>query len=171
MVLYNSLSSRFRGVNANGRQQGGYTILAAIFAIAILAAGVSEVGQSISQSVRRDNEQQLLMIGLSYARAIDSYRGHATGKQITNPRTLDDLLHDRRFIGVVRHLRRPYGDPVSGGAAFGLMRDGSGNIEGVYSTSSEMPFRSTAADLGLVKLPAAQRYSEWKFRPISNLPE
>ena len=40
-----------------------------------------------------------------------------------------------------------------------------GGVMGVYSASDGEPLRSVGTELGSVTLPAARKYSEWKFTP------
>ena len=79
------------------------------------------------------------------------------------PLRLNDLLADTRMVGTVRYLRKLYADPLDPARPWGLVLDGTGRVQGIYSQSVEAPLRVEALDLGSATLPAAQRYSDWKF--------
>ena len=82
---------------------------------------------------------------------------------------MDDLKQlelDSRFVGVVRHLRQLYPDPLQPDVPWALVRNAAGGITGVYSTSTLRPFlQTTPADpLGDgAPIANAQHYSDWKF--------
>lgn len=97
-----------------------------------------------------------------YAQAIQAYRDNSPGlKQF--PARLHLLLLDSRHVGVARHLRTLYADPVNQGQPWGLILDSEGRIAGVFSRSEEEPLAQTAQNLGSVVLTPARRYSDWKF--------
>ena len=63
------------------------------------------------------------------------------------PATPEALLRDPRHPGIVRHLRRDYVDPMSGGARLMLVRDQRGLVIGVHSASKLKPVRQIAREL------------------------
>lgn len=143
----------------------GFTYVWVLAAVAVLSVGLAAVGVSWSERSRREREQELLRIGRLYAEAIASYYLASPGAAKQYPPSLDALALDTRFVGTLRHLRKVYPDPLAPAQAWGLVLDGQGNIRGVYSTSAGTPLRREPLELGRVKLPSAERYSDWKFSP------
>ena len=145
------------------RTDAGYTLVATLILLALTSLGLSVVGPIWSQSAQREREQELLRIGSLYAQAIASYRDASPGRPKQFPDKLDALLLDVRFVGVMRHLRKGYPDPVNPGMPWGTVLDGEGRVTGVYSLSDQAPIAQGALVIGDLALPAAKRYSEWKF--------
>jgi len=144
-------------------RQRGFTLIAVMMALALLALTTQRVVFVLSQQSQRDREARLLLVGQAFVRAIGSYYETSPGSFKTFPSELAELVEDRRFLGIMRHLREVYEDPVVGEATWQVLRRADGRIEGVCSTSDESPIRSAGVDLGEVQLPAAARYSDWKF--------
>lgn len=143
--------------------QAGFTYVWLLAAIAILSTGLAAIGPSWSDQVRREREQDLLRVGALYAKAIAAYRVASPGSQKMYPLTLDDLLMDSRMVGTVRHLRKLYPDPLDPERAWGLVLGPDGRVRGVFSQSTDAPLRTEALELASASLPAARRYSDWKF--------
>lgn len=143
----------------------GYTYVWVLAALAILSIGLAEAGPILSEQGRREREQELLRIGALYAKAIASYHAVAPGSLKTYPPSLESLLVDSRFIGTYRHLRKLYADPIDPGKPWGLITAPDGGVRGVYSQSDGVPFVQTEIELGVVTLPMARSYAEWKFAP------
>ena len=145
--------------------QSGFAFVLVLFTLAALSIGLAVVGPAWSEQARREREQDLLRVGRLYAQALESYRNAAPGTLKQYPLRLEDLLEDRRFVGVRRHLRKLYADPMNAGQPWGLIRDTEGRVQGVYSRSEEPPLARRPIDLGVTLLEPAQRYSDWKFAP------
>lgn len=144
----------------------GFTYVWVLMTLAVLSVGLAALGPAWSDSVQREREAELLRIGALYAQAIAHYRDMSPGSAKTYPPNLEALLSDQsRFVGLQRHLRRLYADPMDPDKPWGLVRGDDGTIRGVYSTSDKPPFRREPIDLGVVQLPAARRYSDWRFVP------
>lgn len=141
----------------------GFTLVAVLLLLALCMLGLAVAGPMWSQQVRREREQELLRVGHLYAQAIASYRDASPGSLKQYPAHLQGLLMDTRFVGVARHLRKLYPDPVNPGQPWGLVQDGDGRIMGVYSRSQEAPVIEAEVNIGDLSLPHARRYSEWKF--------
>ena len=131
--------------------------------LALVALGLAAVGPIWSQQAQRERERDLIRVGTLYAQAIASYRQSSPGSEKLYPLSLESLLLDTRFVGTVRHLRKPYPDPLSPGKPWGVLRDGSGRIVGVYSLSTEVPLAQGEQRLDDRMLPPARRYADWKF--------
>ena len=141
----------------------GFTYVIVLFALAVFGLGLAAVGTAWSERSRREKETDLLRIGELYATSLSRYYAASPGSVKNYPTRLDDLLEDRRFVGIRRHLRTLYPDPVTGGVEWGLVRDVNGGIHGVYSLSNDRPLAIRALVVGEINLPAASTYRDWKF--------
>jgi type II secretory pathway pseudopilin PulG len=142
--------------------QRGFGYLLMLFAVAALGLGLAGAGQVWHTVVQREKEAQLLFIGNQFRLALASYYEHSPDGKKAFPLQLQDLVEDRRWPQPMRHLRRLYLDPMTGGAQWGLVRSG-GRIVGVHSLSTEPPFRSGGFAQRDLRLQGAVRYDEWVF--------
>ncbi len=149
---------------AGGGHQGGWVLLALLFILAALGAGMAAVGTVWTTTAQREKEAELLFVGEQYRRAIESYQRHSPGAEKPYPPSLADLLQDRRLPMPVRHLRRLYPDPITGRPEWGLVRDAQGGIVGVYSLSEGRPIKQTGFAAAQEGFEAASSYREWVFR-------
>lgn len=114
-------------------------LLALLLAVAALGLGMAASGRILELMLRRDKEAELLFIGLQYREAIRRYyQSPPTGRY---PPTLEDLLRDPRQPGLVRHLRQPWRDPLTGVAKWGLVMAPEGGIMGVHSLAQGVPLK------------------------------
>jgi type II secretory pathway pseudopilin PulG len=141
----------------------GFTFVVVLVLLALTALGMSLAGPLWSEQMRRERERELLRIGTMYAKALRDYYHASPGSDKEYPQQLEQLLMDTRFVGTRRHLRKLYPDPISPKQAWGLMRDEQGGIVGVYSQSFAAPIATRPIDIGVVRLPPGQHYSDWKF--------
>lgn len=65
----------------------------------------------------------------------------AAQQVLGGPLQLEDLLEDQRSGKLVRHLRRLYTDPITRGP-WGVIKGKDGRIKGVYSVSTDQPWRA-----------------------------
>jgi hypothetical protein len=79
---------------------------------------------------------------------------------------LQDLVEDRRYITVERHLRKIYVDPITGKRDWGLITDVNGAIVGVYSQSREVPLKRDNFPEIFGAFAQAGHYSDWKFGAV-----
>lgn len=147
-----------------GRQHG-YTYLLVLFLVAGLGVLAAEAGVVWQAATQREREAELLAVGSEMARALARYRDETPAGAAPWPTGLEQLLEDRRFPTLKRHLRRIYRDPLTGGAEWGLERQGEA-ILGIYSLSTQTPIRRKALppELGEAAESAAS-YRDWVFRP------
>lgn len=142
--------------------QNGAALLTVLVLVVILGLAAGMAGQALGALMQREREAELLWRGQQYRQAIASYYNVRHGAQQMYPAKLEDLLRDPRFPGTVRHLRRLYPDPVSGGD-WELVRDPAERIIGVRSTSDREPFQQANFPKGLETLEGKGSYREWEF--------
>jgi len=142
--------------------QRGLLLLGVLVALAIVGAMAAVTTQRWAEARRRDAEEELLDVGLQYKQAIESYAARSPAGQRQWPTRLEDLTSDPRFPHIVRHLRRLYPDPLDPERPWGLIRQGNA-ILGIYSQSSQTPFRTANFEPALRGFEQATSYSEWRF--------
>lgn len=142
-------------------RQGGSAYLAVLMLVAAVATGLAAVVQPWQTRKLREQEAELLFIGLQFQRALASY--YRAGTAPAYPKTMDALLKDDRVSFTRRHLRRLYKDPMTGSTEWGIVKSPDGGIMGVYSLSERTPLKQEgfAAELG--DLAGKSRYQDWKF--------
>lgn len=152
-----------RGRQALARDAQGFVLLAVLASLFIVALASQGVLTYVSEQARREREAELIQVGEAYAQAIGAYYLASPGSMKRYPPALGDLIDDRRFVVIKRHLRRIYPDPILRVAEWGLVRAADGGITGVYSRSADTPIRSSGVELRESSLPPAARYSDWQF--------
>jgi type II secretory pathway pseudopilin PulG len=146
--------------------QTGFTLVAVLVVLALASLGLAVVGPRWSDAQKREKEADIIRVGTEYAQAIGRYYERSPGAVKQYPPTLEHLLRDERFVGTLRHLRRPWPDPLRPERPWGLVRDEQGHVMGVFVNSAEAPVRTASFSIpGLRPLAAAQRYDEWQFVP------
>ena len=145
-------------------RQLGFAYLTILFVVAIMTAGLAVVGQVWQTAAVREREVELLHIGNEYRKAIERY--YLTPKEAPlrqYPKNLTDLIKDPRQAGTVRHLRRLYPDPITGGAEWGLVKSPDGGFAGVYSLSEEAPLKTGNFLVRDASFEGKAKYSDWQF--------
>lgn len=142
--------------------QRGYTYLLLLFLVASSSVGLAVAGEWWYRDAIREKERELLFAGEQFAAAIGRYYEQSPNAPQL-PRSLDDLLHDRRYAGVRRHLRRIYLDPMTGTQQWGLVRNSAGGIVGVHSRHAGRPLRRAGFPAGREGFAAASDYTGWRF--------
>lgn len=143
--------------------QEGFTFIAVLAAMMMLALGTQGVMTYVSQQAQREREAELLRIGETYAKAIGAYYESTPGSIKQWPRKLEDLLEDRRLVTIQRHMRETYPDPITRSTSWGVVAAPDGGITGVYSPSTATPIRTGSIELSSLTLPPARRYADWQF--------
>lgn len=150
-------------VSRPSRQQG-YAYWLALIALSLAAVAALRVSEVWSFKARQQQEEELLFVGDQYRRAIASYYQATPGPVKVLPRQLEDLIEDKRQAGVMRHLRRLYGDPVSSNAPFEVITDPtSGGLLGVRSRSTVMPIKQAGFPARYPSFSNRKTYQEWLF--------
>lgn len=147
----------------NGRPQSGFTYVGLLIVVAMIAAGSAAVlGAGVNLQMR-DNEAELLAIGREFRRALQDYADATPVGQPTAPKELAELLRDPRYLGVRRHLRRIYPDPLTGKTEWGIERAPDGRISGIHSLSPTPTLRHTGFPTGMEAFEQAEHHNEWVF--------
>lgn len=143
----------------------GFSLIGLLFLVAGLGVGMAALGTMWHAAAQREKERELLFVGDQYARAIESFWSIPlpVGTPRRLPRNVAELLTDRRFPNTVRHLRRAWSDPMTGGE-WVLLKGADGGITGVASASEDTPFKQANFPAGYTRFEAAQRYRDWEFR-------
>lgn len=143
--------------------QGGFTYLGLLLAVALVGAGLAATGSVWSVHAQREREAELLFAGDQIRAAIKRYYEEVPqGQQHRFPQRLDDLLLDRRWPTVRRHLRRIYLDPVTG-SDWVLVSAPGGGILGVHSRSDAAPLKRQGFGRFDTAFEDAARLSDWRF--------
>jgi len=147
----------------NRCSSNGFTYVWTLMLVAMLGSGLVMAAETYSLVAAREREAQLLFIGHEFRQAIERYhQAQAGGANQQYPQTLEQLLHDTRFPGTRRYLRRIYVDPMLGKAEWGLVRVG-GRIVGVHSLSQQSTIKRKNFELDDVAFESAERYEQWVF--------
>lgn len=150
------------------RQSKGFTYLGLLALMAISGIAMAGVAILWHQESQREREKELLFIGDAYRKAIVSYYETSPEQPKQYPQTLNDLLLDKRFPIIKRHLRKLYIDPMMQKKDWGLMLQ-QGKIVGVYTKSKLAPIKRTGFASGYESFAGAEDYSAWKFTAVSGL--
>jgi type II secretory pathway pseudopilin PulG len=145
------------------RSSEGFTYAGILFAVVVLGLALSTAGTVWSAASQRQREAELLWVGTQYMRAIESYYVHAPSGIRHYPRSLGELVEDRRGAVMRRHLRRLYPDPMTGQLDWELEQLADGAIVGLRSRSTKQPFRRVGRGPGIIDFAEAERYCDWDF--------
>lgn len=156
-------------VGRTSARQAGFSYMLVLLWVAISGVGLATLGTMWATARQHEDEIELLYIGHQYRQAIGRYYQRGSGTVSRYPPSLEELLKDSRNPGIERHLRRPWGDPITG-EPLGLIPAPGGGIMGVRSTSSKRPLKLTnfdaanAAFENLGQLPGENvSYADWEF--------
>lgn len=107
--------------------QRGFTYLAVLLGTALIGVGLSITATVWSKEAERQHKAEAEWALNQYERALISYYNTAPGSVKTLPNSLDELLQDKRHLGVIRHLRRFH--------KIGCLTGGEAQIYYAHSTS------------------------------------
>ena len=125
----------------NCARQQGFTYLAVLAALTLLALSTNGVMTYVSQQAQREREEDLLHVGQVFVQAIADYYAASPGSIKKLPQRMEDLLDDKRQVGIRRYLREIYRDPTTGKAEWDLVRDADGGVQGLRSRNPQQPIR------------------------------
>ena len=143
--------------------QAGFTYLALLFAVAVASVALAATGAIWSIEAQREREVELLFVGNQFRQAVRSYYEQSPGMLKLYPMSLDELVKDNRYLGVKRHVRRIYTDPITGQSKWGLLMAPEGGIMGVHSLSDRTPIKRSRFLLRDAAFEGKEMYSEWHF--------
>lgn len=155
--------------------QRGFAYLYALMLIALVGLGLGAAGTVWRTDAQRMREAELLFVGDQYRRAIRSYY-ELDPAQPRLPRSIGDLLEDNRRPEVVRHLRRAWRDPLTGGELELIRAPGTHDIIGVNSGAPGQPLRTAGFAAEDEAFAGAKRYAGWRFvftppeKPVDRAP-
>jgi len=142
--------------------QRGMLLLGVLVIMALGSWSAVTAAQRWADARQRDAEAELLLVGMEYQRAIESYYFRSPAGLRQFPTRLEDLLTDPRYPAPVRHLRQLYRDPMAPASGWGLIRQGN-SIVGLYSQAPGAPIKVANFDPALRGFDGAERYSGWRF--------
>lgn len=154
-----------------GHRQKGLTYLALIFAVVILSLASAATSELWSTAQRRVKERELLIVGNQFRQAIGRYYEASPGGAKQYPHSLEDLLKDNRHLVAHRHLRKLYPDPITSKTEWGVVQAPTGGIMGVHSLSEQKPLKSANFEPRDKEFEEKEKYSEWKFVYVPELPQ
>jgi type II secretory pathway pseudopilin PulG len=141
----------------------GFTFLGLLIVVMIMGAALAATGTLFSHAAQREKERELLFVGHEFRDAIESYYRRTPGVSSAYPKTLEDLLEDKRFPMPVRHLRRIYADPMTGKPDWVAIEAPGGGIMGVRSRSDAQPIKTGNFELADAIFEDAKHYADWQF--------
>lgn len=143
-------------------RQSGVALIALLSAIVVMGVLLASVGEVWKTTAQREREEELLFVGVQIRNAIQSYKDKSPAGIREYPRSLSDLLEDRRFPTPVRHLRKLYRDPLTNSNDWGLLQMGD-RIIGIYSLSESKPLKEANFPEGLASFSGSTSYRQWVF--------
>lgn len=134
-----------------------------LMVIAIAGIGMAGVGIVWHQESQREREKQLLFIGAEYRKAIGSYFENSPSGVKQYPQTLQELVLDKRFPTIKRHIRQLYADPFAKeNQSWNLVLE-QGQIRGVYSNAELTPIKKFGFASTEESFSEAATYNDWRF--------
>ena len=140
----------------------GAALLIVLLMIVVLGLTIGIAGSTWKSVTQRARESELFWRGDQYRKAIKSYYEVKHGATGLYPQKLESLLKDPRFLGAIRHIRQLYSDPISG-EDWVLIKDKSGRITGVHSSSNLEPFKKDGFAQEYESFKDSGSYSSWGF--------
>jgi type II secretory pathway pseudopilin PulG len=119
------------------QRQHGSVFMGLLVTVAVVAVMLMQVGTLWSSVLQRERELELLARGNEIRRAIGLYYREGN----TFPKSLEDLVLDRRQPTVKRYLRRAYDDPLTRTADWGVIEGPGETLMGVFSKAKGTPFK------------------------------
>lgn len=143
--------------------QSGFTYLGLLFLIAIMSAVLASTGTVWHTMQMREKERELLFVGNQIRHAIQLYYDKTPGTVKQYPKSLEDLLKDKRYLTTQRYLRKIYLDPITVKPEWGVVEAPDGGISGIYSLSEALPIKTKNFSEADQAFEGQTKYSDWKF--------
>jgi type II secretory pathway pseudopilin PulG len=143
--------------------QSGFTYFGLLIIVAVMGAGLAAFGELYSHTAQREKERELLFVGNEYRQAIMAYYQKSPGNKVF-PKSLEELVEDKRFPVPQHHLRKLYRDPITGSPEWGLIEaPGGSGIMGVHSRSEDAPVKTGNFRPRDASFEDAPTYKDWAF--------
>jgi type II secretory pathway pseudopilin PulG len=142
----------------------GFTYVGVLLLVSVAGLALASTSTVWHFEVQREKERELLFIGNQFRTALDRYA--AAPLSTVGPRfptRLEELLLDNRTPARLRHLRRIYRDPMTGGEEWGLIRTADGQIIGVHSLSDAPAIKQANFSTRDQGLTGRSTYRQWVF--------
>jgi type II secretory pathway pseudopilin PulG len=147
------------------RREHGFVYIALLIGLAIIGIGLGATSEVWTQSRQREKEEELLFVGNQFRQAITRFYIQSPPAARRFPTTLDELVDDVRAPDKpAHHLRKRYSDPMTNDTSWGEVRLANGQLVGVYSQSSNTPFKVFGFALRDKDFLDKDHYSDWVFR-------
>jgi type II secretory pathway pseudopilin PulG len=136
--------------------------------VIILGIMVSGSVTSWSMKAKRDKEDDLLYDLAQYRDAmrrwykLDNNRAAGSVQAPVPLLDLKDLLKDPKSSSPTKYLRRLYLDPITG-KEFQVIKEASGRIVGVKSSSEAQPIKQANFPDEFIAFEGRTKYTEWEF--------
>ena len=140
----------------------GFTYMGLLIIVAVMGTALAAFGELYSRSAQREKERELLFVGNEYRQAIAAYYQKSPGQK-AYPKSLDELVEDKRFPMPQRYLRRLYRDPITNGEWGVVEVPGGAGIMGVYSRSEEAPMKTGNFGARDAAFEGTASYKDWLF--------
>ena len=137
-------------------------LLMVLVAVTLLSLATLAPLRNEQQALQRERETELLFIGEQFRQALASYAAVTPPGAARFPKSLAELLEDKRFPNARRHLRRVYVDPFTGAADWTLITQ-QGAIIGVASRSTRQPLKRSGFAVADRAFAEATSYAGWIF--------
>ena len=163
---------------SSSTSQKGSIYIWMLFTVTMVGIFLAATGQVWQVKSQREKEKQLLIVGEQFRQAVMSYYNSASGGEKKYPKSLEDLLLDKRGPVPERHLRKIFIDPMTKSTEWGLVEEpppeeSSGSsvstsrsdlgIIGVYSLSKEGPIKTGNFPDHYATFEEASTYQDWQF--------
>jgi len=142
--------------------QNGFTFIGLLIIISISGIVLSAVGIVWHQDAQRNKEQELLFAGDAYRQAITSYFENSPSGVKQYPQKLEDLILDKRFPKIKRHIRTLYPNPFSKDHHWELILE-QGKIKAVTTPSKLEPIKKSGFPKQYEQFSNAKTYQDWVF--------
>lgn len=156
-------TARLIATGSRVNRQSGFTYLGLMLMVAAMGAALGATAQVWATVVQREKEIQLLFVGEEFRKALTAYARAARNPGERAPRTLEDLVKDPRHPDTRRYLRQVYVDPMTGKREWGLQKDTSGRVVGVFSLSEAKPLKAAGFSKKDESFAGKTKYSGWVF--------
>ena len=148
-----------------------------LFTVTIAGILLAETGQIWQFKTQREKEKELLLVGEQFRQAVMSYYNSDIGGEKKYPKSLEDLILDRRGAKPERHLRKIFIDPMTKDIEWGLVEEPMPDQEnssvsisrsdlgiiGVFSLSEQAPIKIENFPEHYSNFAEANTYQDWQF--------